>query len=212
MTTAIGATEATKTQITKSIATSGGRVERYEGTISAVNTYVGTLVLGISTNDGFPLRSINVVEQGGKAVATMKYQNSGGFEAVGRPGTVIRNSDGAAQSVPIETHPDYNKETSDLNEVPTLDTGSGYAEKPGVQTYMIPSIVYSRTIVDSTFTFSESNLVDKVGTRDSPTGMTSPGIDKWLKTGISVQENDDGATITETWLYAAQGWDTDIYD
>jgi hypothetical protein len=208
MTDVIGATTATKTQLTKSIAQDGGRVEKYEGTISAVDTYVGTLTIGTSTSDGYPLESINVQQQKGKAVATMTYKNWSAGSITAPAGTVFRNSDGAAQSVPIETHPSYGKADSESQGVPVVNG----EPKTGVETYQIPSVVYSRTRVESSFTFSESNLVANVGTRNSPAGLSGATANAWLKTGINVQENDEGATVTETWLYAKYGWDTDIYE
>lgn len=207
--TTIGVTSETIVKKRTNTSTAGSVVVTYEMPASHTFSIPGT-------SGGFPLRSSNEDISGGKKTITATYadpSSSGGGASTPDPvGTVTRSGDGSAQEVPIETHPDYNKSQSEEEGEPTLDTGSGYAVKTGVESYLVPAILYTRTEVVSGATWSESNLVSGVGSLSSPTGITGATSDKWLKVGRTISESGDDTIITDTWQYAPDGWDTDIYD
>jgi hypothetical protein len=50
-----------------------------------------------------------------------------------------------------------------------------------------------------------------VGTRNAPTGMTSPTAGRWLKMRLSIRKSGNVVEKSETWQYASAGWDDHIY-
>lgn len=166
-----------------------------------------------STSGGFPLRSISETTAGGKKTITANYAlpNTSKDPTPSPVGTITKEADGTAQEVPIESHPYYRGDRTEENGPPVIETGSGYVEKPGVESYLIPGAIYTRTEVVSGFVWSEDNVVSGTGLLSSPTGLTGASANKWLKTGRTVREEGSSAIITETWQYAPNGWDEDIY-
>lgn len=75
------------------------------------------------------------------------------------------------------------------------------------------TVEYSRRSVESSFTWSEANVVSGVGKRQDPTGMTSPTANRWLKVERAATELASGGDVelTETWQYDENGWNTTIY-
>ena len=120
----------------------------------------------------------------------------------GRPDTttndVIRSASSNLMEIPLSKNTNYD---------PSWET-----TKPGITSYYIPMPVYERRSYTSFFTFSQSNIVDNVGTRNSPTGLTGGVTDNWLKIEKQITEIGDDAEIVERWQYHPAGWDTDIYD
>ena len=156
-----------------------------------------------ATFNNAPLDTLDVVLQGGKKTITAGY----GFRRPDASAEVIRDSDGTGQEVPIRQHPNCSNRLA-LDEPPVI----GGIAKPGVESYIVPAIIYRRSAYSASFTWSESNLTSGVGTRSAPTGLSSPTTGRWLTTGLRVQEQVGGGAIkTETWQYSPTGWDTDIY-
>lgn len=126
-------------------------------------------------------------------------------------GTVWFEADANPIEIPIEQHPDYSTSESEKYEdgryIPLINGNP----KPGVEAYQVPQPTFTRYEILSSFTFSEANIVSAVGTRNAPTGMTSPTANCWLKTRLSVRQNGTVFEKSETWQYASAGWDTDIY-
>ena len=160
-----------------------------------------------STDGGIPLQAYDARISGGKKIVTASYSNTPPSRIPGAPGTITRDSDGTAQELPIETHPGYSGGESEESGVPVINGN----EKPGVQSYLVPGIIYRRTEVKSTSSFTEAALTGGVGFRSAPTGVTAPTANAWLKTGITVSETGTGTIVTETWQFSERGWDTDIY-
>lgn len=162
-----------------------------------------------ATEGGLPLRSYDVRTRKGKTTVTVLYTSpeSQRFRITAPPGTVTRSSDGTAQELPIETHPDYSAGQSEAEGVPVVNGNL----KPGVQSYLVPGIAYTRTEVKSAFTFSQANLTASVGKRNAPAGLSGPTAGRWLKTAIRVDQAGGVVNVSETWQYAPQGWDEDIY-
>jgi hypothetical protein len=83
--------------------------------------------------------------------------------------------------------------------------------KEGIEGFIKPQPTYSYTYI-SAFTWSQANLVENVGKRQAPTGLAGADANKWLLMNRSANEIDDTLTeITETWQFAENGWDTDLY-
>lgn len=112
--------------------------------------------------------------------------------------TEIKSADGNAIEIPIEQNPNY-------------DTGWA-TSKAGVTSYLSPQPVYTYEKVYASFVWSEANIIGTVGTRQAPTGMTSPTANKWLHAGRQIVEQGESVIVRDTYQYAANGWDTDIYD
>lgn len=172
-----------------------------------------------ATFNSAPLDGVDVTVSGGKKTVTASY-NAQTISMVSPARTVLRDSDGAGQEVPIEQHPGYRPAGSSPSD-PQPGWPGNWIEgetvindnyRGGVRSYIVPGIVYRRTEYRSSFTFSEANLTANVGSRSAPEGIGGATTNAWLKTGISVQENaDGGAIVTETWLWNKEGWYPDIH-
>ena len=143
-----------------------------------------------------------------------------GDPSTGPVGTITFEADSNAIEIPIQQHPNIylpkcERDDEGVYHAWLSPTAPGElataTDHPGVETYWIPQPTFTRTEVLSSFTFSEANIVSAVGTRNAPTGMTSPTANKWLKTRLSVRKSGNVVEKTEAWQYASAGWDTDIY-
>lgn len=126
-------------------------------------------------------------------------------------GTIWYEADANPIEIPIERHPNYTYSESQKYEdgryIPLINGNP----KPGVESYMVPQPTFTRYEIVNSFTFSEANIISAVGTRNAPTGMTSPTANKWLKMRLGVRQTGNVYEKSETWQYASAGWDTDIY-
>lgn len=114
-------------------------------------------------------------------------------------GTVIQETDANAIDIPIGKA-DISDSLKDQN------------LKDGVEAFLSPQPIYRRIEILDAFTFSEANAIDNVGKIDNtPEDLTSPSVGKWLKVGFVVRTVGSKFEQTETWQYAENGWDTDIY-
>jgi hypothetical protein len=141
--------------------------------------------------------------------------------SVGPVGTIVFEADANVMEIPIQQHPNFYEPDSyrdpdtgvyhaNLN---TNGSGPG-TDHPGVESFQVPQPTFTRTevLTASTFEFTQAAIIANVGMRNVPTGMTgTPTENLWLKTRLSLRKN--GATIekTETWQYAAAGWEPNIY-
>ena len=161
-------------------------------------TFLGSYSIGTSLSDGLYLESIDLRNFKGVTRATLTYVTEEELVNLRYGGTgTSKASDSNGVELPIELNPNWSL--------------SWESTKPGVTSFIAPQPTYTYTQIVNSFTFSESNIVENVGTLDSPTGMTSPSANKWLKTSKTVTPQGGKYQITETWQYNASGWDTDIY-
>lgn len=183
-------------QTRRTYRSNGTKTVEYVLNTADESTFLAGYSVGTSTSDGLILESISLSKFKGVSRATLNYVTAEELVAKYVTG-VTQSSDSNASEEPIETHPDYSTawETS----------------KPGVTSFLLPSPTYTRTEVQNSFSFSQSNIVDDVGTIDTPTGLTGAESGKWLKTSKTVSQQGDKFAITETWQYNKNGWDTDIY-
>ena len=99
-----------------------------------------------------------------------------------------------------------------------VDVGASEADKNEVlndqkkKTYLAPVPIFRRIENAGAFTWSEANIVENVGKREAPTGMTSPTAGKWLKTRRSVSQQGARYIITEEWAYSTAAWDGPEYE
>jgi hypothetical protein len=67
------------------------------------------------------------------------------------------------------------------------------------------------------FQYTEANVILNVGKRVAPPGISSATQNNWLKVGrdcsdVGVSQTGQRITeITDTYQYAENGWDTEIY-
>lgn len=126
--------------------------------------------------------------------------NSFTYESLPPTGTVIQEIDANPIEIPIS----QNGEASAAQQE--------NLRLQGVEAFLDPQPIYRRIEILSSFTFSEANAIDNVGKIDNtPEGLTSPSAGKWLKTGLHVRQVGDKYEQTETWQYARNGWNTDLY-
>lgn len=110
----------------------------------------------------------------------------------------------AVGDITIETN-------STLNEVPIeqivgiTEAELNAARAKNVKTVLRFPVVVTRREVVSSVTLSEANLIADVGTRQAPTGVTSPTANAWVKTGKAYSIGDV-ITLTETWAYDVDLW------
>jgi hypothetical protein len=169
------------------------------------------------------LRQINFDPNPGGGFETVElvYEpSSPGDPSTGPVGTITFEADSNAIEVPIQQHPNiylsscYRDEDGVYHAFlsPSAPGARDTAvDHPGVESYLVPQPTFTRTEVLSSFTFTEANIISAVGTRNAPTGMTSPTADKWLKMRLSLRKSGNVVEKAETWQYAAAGWDTSIY-
>jgi len=191
----------TSPQVTRN---SGGITVVRKGQLktSEVQTYFGTLNFGIDTDADYTGSYLSEAAASpvspSKSEVTLTYGPESETEAVG---TVVQEIDANAIDIPIAKAPALTSHEVDQN------------IKNGVEAYLSPQPIYRRTETINAFTFSETNAVDDVGKIDNtPEGLTSPSAGKWLKVGFVVRSTGDNFEKVETWQYAENGWDTDIYD
>lgn len=73
------------------------------------------------------------------------------------------------------------------------------------------TVSYRQRSHSAAFAWTEANVVDGVGKRENPDGMTTPTADLWLKTERNISEVEGGVEIDDAWTYDENGWDTVIH-
>jgi len=96
---------------------------------------------------------------------------------------------------------------------PRLETAGFYTadqiaslKAAGQTTVGVGGMEYHYTQYASSFTWSESNLVDGIGETGAPTGISGATPEKWLMAGMSVRDDGDVVEKRTTWKYHALGW------
>lgn len=86
-------------------------------------------------------------------------------------------------------------------------TNNSIVAKPGVENYLIPTVVYRKV----SYTHTKPAVASQsVATRNIPSGES--GTNKWLKTGVNLRITKGVYQLSEEWMYLPIGtWDTDIY-
>lgn len=135
-----------------------------------------------------------------KSEVTLRYEPAQGTaEAIPPVGTVVQEIDANPIDIPIGA--------LGLSEDIVADK-----KFEGIEGVLSPQPIYRRTEILSSFTFSETNAINNVGKIDNtPEGLTSPTSGKWLKVGFVVRSVGSKFEKSESWQYAENGWDTDIY-
>jgi len=207
--TVYGTDAATTTRQTVTVGENGTAQIVYEMPADQTASPPATLTSGTTV---MKLRSTTTETRGGRKTITASYSDRE-FEATLKPSASnpsISSSDATAQEIPIEQHPDYSAGASDANGVPTLIIGETEKEKPGVESYLQPGVIYRKSVYAATASFT--HMLTNIGKRENPSGIPTGG-GGWIKTGIQIDEQQDGSMITTTtWLWAPEGWDTDIYE
>jgi len=187
--------------------TDAGDVIERKGYIkkSRIKAYTDSLTFGTADGEfsNAVLTAVNSTPvSGDKAELTLTYSPvNTTYEVLPPVGTVIQEIDANAIDIPIAKNP--NLTSQDIAQ----------KKKKGVEAYIAPQPIYRRTEILSSFTFKEANAIDDVGKIDnSPKDLSTPTAGKWLKMGQTVRAVGDKFEQTETWQYASNGWDTDIYN
>lgn len=134
---------------------------------------------------------------GTAGIATLFFEPESLSFAVG---TVIKEIDSNAIEVPIRRN------------IVANDAEKDAALVLGQEAFLSPQPVYIRTEIISAFTFNEASAIDDVGKIDNtPDGLATPTAGKWLKTSNVVRSTGDNFELRESWQYASEGWNTDLY-
>lgn len=133
---------------------------------------------------------------------------SGSTPAVG---TIIKEADSNAIEIPIGLHP--NASGTNYNSQEKI----GVADWEGIEAYLSPQPVYSRTETIASFTFSEANVIENVARRFTGAQMNTAGLssatdNRWLLMQLSIKTSGSRFEKIQRWQYADNGWNTDLYD
>ncbi len=167
------------------------------------------------SSSGLYIREISFEPQPGGGYETLvissgpKEVNVGGTPPP--VGTIWFEADANPIEIPIQQHLNYESEHSYRDDSGTFHAFLSATDHPGVESFLMPQPTFTRYEILNAFTFSEANIIAAVGTRNSPTGMTSPTANKWLKTRFSIRQSGSVYEKAETWQYASAGWDDHIY-
>jgi hypothetical protein len=212
MTQILGADAATKTQRQRKRTADGRVVDTYVMPPGQLATFLATLTFGSTNVDGLVLAEIDETQQGGNVRVALTFVTPSSYTIRygGTTGTQ-KEGDSNATEIPIWQHPDCDNPNGWKDNANPIISA---VEKSGnVQAYLVPAPTYTTNRVVSSFTWSEANVIDKVGKRQSPTGLTSATAGRWLKTAFIPTEDGDVVRIRETWQYNPEGvWDPDIYE
>ena len=207
----LGTNGGTITKRTRKYSADGSLVKTVEMPAAYESTYLATIAIG-DTDSGFILAEISSDVQGGKCVVTQTYVTASAYTIrYGGTGDPVLDGDTNATEERIELHPLYSGGLSDSYGYPVLtSSGNNYGFK-GVESYLKPMTTYRRTTIESSFTWSESNLVSGVGECSAPTGLTGATSTKWLKIARIPTTQGDKTQLTEVWQYNPNGWAGILY-
>jgi hypothetical protein len=177
---------------------------------SQVKAYLDALVFG--TADSVYTSAVLTGAQadqitGDTTKITLTYSPvNASFEVLPPVGTVIQEVDANGIDIPLKKNPNATSVYIDAE------------IKKGVEAYLSPQPIYRRIEILGSYAFDENGGLDSmeevqsVGLiDDTPEGIANPQATKWLKTGYVVRAVGDKFEKTETWQYAENGWDTDLY-
>lgn len=128
-------------------------------------------------------------------------------------GTVILEADSNTIDIPIGQHP------SALSHFPPVydqEKQTGVGDWEGIEAYLSPQPIFTRTEIISSFTFSEANIIKNVACRMTGAlmaleGMTGATDDKWLQVQLSIKAQGDSYEKTKRFQYDSAGWNDEIY-
>lgn len=210
--TVIGDSGETVTKKTRKYSADGSLVKTVEMPAAYEATYLATIAIG-DTDGSFRLAEISSDVSKGKCTVTQTYVTGTAYTGrYGGTGDPVLNGDTSATEERIELHPLYSDTDSELFGYPVLKDGSTYYYLKGVESYLKPMTTYSRTTIESSFTWSQSNLVLGVGECSAPTGLTGATASKWLKVARVPVTEGDKTRLTETWQYNPDGWAAGVYE
>jgi hypothetical protein len=156
-------------------------------------------------------------------------------QATGEDGELVTYTlEGATDSEPIETHPDFPEFAGKPADPATWKNGAEFDKKTGeflgfrplisgapnpkagIKSYYSPGLVYTRvrTIPDRTKITQGINLAS-LGKIDTPPAsylLPNVGTRTWLKSTARMETVGNGLRLHESWkLSGRAGWDADIY-
>jgi hypothetical protein len=146
-------------------------------------------------NPNLVLKKIRVVREKSQALVWFEYGPP--RDPPAKDGQ-LRSSTNMVQ-IPIEQHPSYDP---------------GWAEsKKGVQGYMNPQPTVTRTLRYDLagFSWTQANIIGAAGKRQAPPFVSGAAATHWLFMSRDIQYDGSRIEVTDTWQYASNGWDTDIY-
>lgn len=159
----------------------------------------------------------------------------GNDQEIGEEGESVTYSlEGAVDSEPIETHPDFPEFAGKPGDPATWKNGAEFDKKTGeflgfrplivgtpnpkagIKSYLSPGLVYTRTrtIPDRTKLTQGINLssLGKISTPPPSYLLPNVGNRTWLKSTARMETVGNGLRLHESWkLSGRAGWDADIY-
>lgn len=129
--------------------------------------------------------------------------------------TTDNNPAGGTRAVPVEREPQYLWSRS---QPPSPEPGKYYKQvkaaiKFGVDSYLIPRPSVTSVIYYKSRNIAQSDIINGGKLKAPPETYIYPNTQTcWLCEPSGVNEaSDDLMAVTTTYVYAAEGWDTDIY-
>ena len=206
----IGATGGTQTDRNRTYQADGSITDTYTMAASEVAAFIATYTIGTSAIGTLKLAEINENTSKGFSRVTLKFVTPSAYSTEFGGTDNVKSADCASSENPIALHPKSYSPYPDEDGVWSLLISGSESKKPGVESYLIPSPTYEYSTVQSSFTFSEANIISGVGELSDPTGMTSPTTGAWLKVSRRISPEGESFRVTDIWQYG--GWDDEIYD
>ena len=178
-----------------------------------VSTFLGTVTIGTTTQDGLILAEIDESERGGKAVLRLTFVTESEYTIrYAGSATPVFEADTNATEIPIWQHPNISNADGWKSSPPENPVVGGIGKDGNLQAFLVPAPTFTRNRTVTSFTWSEANVIEKVGRRQTPTGMSSATANRWLKTAHIPVQDGDVVRIRETWQYNPLGvWDPQVY-
>jgi hypothetical protein len=188
-------------------------VRTYNIDYASAQTVVGALSYGDADADysDSKLRESNIRNVGPtNAIVTLTYvPNEWGAteppESLPPVGTITKEIDANPIMLPIEQN--ANVSASDIDQ----GRKQGKGDLAGIDGFLSPQPIYTRTEILGSYTFSEANAIDNVARVFTTAQMATQGLSGattllWLKVGLNVRTVGDKYEKTERWQYAENGW------
>lgn len=190
-------------------------VHRYNLTYASAKAVTDALTYGTAdaVYTSSKLREMQVDKNGPKnAIVTLTYVPDEWIdvtppESLPPVGTITYDTDSNVITLPLANNPDVTD--ADLDKDKNIGAPGGPLE--GIEGFLSPQPIFTRTEILGSFTFSQGNIIEDVArvftaAQMATAGMSGATDDRWLKTALRVRTVGDKFEKVEQWQYAENGW------